>query len=150
MGNAVDEREKQIRAVGPRIEDGAMTFEHHETLDYSKLDSVGYRPVVTMIDQQYFHPKTQRLYTVNGFVWDSDLDQWKVTYWRVGCITHFCRLPDQFALKFVLLKNPASPFPRPPTHGSAGFRSDPNATVMNHSDIDTRTTAERAAIAVGK
>ncbi len=89
-----------IRPLPPKKSD----FVHHEVLDYSKPDIVEYLPDITMIKRRYFHPKTQRIYDVDGFVWDSDLDRWKVSYSREGCITAFVRLPEVFAEKFVEVK----------------------------------------------
>lgn len=71
-------------------------FPHHETLDYTKSDRIGYIPTVAMINKRYFHSKTQRLYEVIGFIWDSDLDRWKIHYQRAGCVIRFTRLPDVF------------------------------------------------------
>ena len=82
-----------------------IPFVHHLTLDYTKPDSVGYRPDVDMIGKKYFHAKTQRIYTVDGFIWDSDIDQWKVSYNREECITSFARLPINFvAPRFIEIK----------------------------------------------
>ena len=79
----------------------APKFKHHDQLDYSKPDSKDYIPDTTMIEKSYFHPKTRRVYKVDGFIWDSDLDRWKVSYNRDGCITAFARLPEVFAEKFI-------------------------------------------------
>lgn len=80
-------------------------FVHHTILDYNKKDSLGQYPDQKWIDESFFHPKTRRIYTVRGFIWNSSTDEWNVHYSRPGCVVSFTKTIPEFKEKFVQVES---------------------------------------------
>lgn len=85
------------------------TFPHYTNLTYDCKDSKGQYPEKKWIDKEFFHPKTRRVYQVQGFVWNSSTDEWNVYYSRRGCIVNFTKIIAEFKEKFIEIEGPTEP-----------------------------------------
>lgn len=70
-----------------------------EEVSMKEKDASGYKPDYRLINRQFRHHKTGDTYIIKGFIWDGDVDLWKIVHydiWDDDQSQPFCRTPANF------------------------------------------------------